>query len=42
MDAQLTRFNRPELREPDGSVIFHKAVSQTLERVEHPQGDAEG
>lgn len=39
LDAQLTRFNRPEIREPDGSVIYHKALSQSLDRVEHPQTD---
>lgn len=41
LDAQLTRFNRPELREPDGSVIYHKAIGQSLDRVEHPKAEQE-
>ncbi len=37
LDAQMTRFDRPEIREPDGSIIYHKALSQSLDRVGHPR-----
>jgi isopenicillin N synthase-like dioxygenase len=36
VDHQLTRFDRPELREPDGSVLYYKAMRATLAGLTRP------
>jgi isopenicillin N synthase-like dioxygenase len=36
IDHQLTRFDRPGLLEPDGSVLYYKAMRATLEGLTHP------
>jgi isopenicillin N synthase-like dioxygenase len=36
VDHQLTRFDRRELREPDGSVLYYKAMRATLAGLTRP------
>jgi len=40
IDHQLTRFDRPELQEPDGSVLYYKAMEITLEGLTRPKSGA--
>jgi len=37
IDPQMTRFDHPDVREPDGSVLFYKAMRATLEGLTHPR-----
>jgi len=36
IDANLTRFDHPDVREPDGSVLYYKALRATLEGLTRP------
>ena len=36
IDHQLTRFDHPDLLEPDGSVVYYKAMRATLEGLTRP------
>ncbi len=36
IDSQLTRFDHPEVREPDGSVLYYKAMRATLAGLTRP------
>jgi isopenicillin N synthase-like dioxygenase len=42
VDANLTRFDHPELREPDGSVLYYKALRASLEHQGQTRHVADG